>query len=356
MYNTVINKRITVKKLLITLLVLAGLVIALKLTVFKGMNMNVETFEKTSKTTNGKLDKLIIAGPMANVSHPIFKMMEDGTLDAIANKVVFKLWKNPDQLKAMILNKEVDFVAVPTNVGAILYNKEQAIKLLNVSVWGILKILTRDENIKSLEDLKGKELIVPWRGDMPDIVLRAVLKKKGFGKDDIKITYVSNPMDAAKQLIMRKADNILLPEPATSMVLRKTKSFPVKLVAPTVFRGVDIKKEWADAYNREAKIPVAGMAVIGKMIENKEAIKLFEAEYAKAMIWYKTHPKEAGILSAKYVTMFTADAFTDSIAFTKLEVIKAIEVKDDLDFFFNILKEDNPKTIGGKLPDRNFYN
>ncbi|MCB4755281.1 MAG: hypothetical protein LGB05_07315, partial [Sulfurovum sp.] len=55
-------------------------------------------------------DKIIIAGPMANVSHPVFRMMESGALASIANKVVFKLWKNPDQLKAMVLNKEVDFV------------------------------------------------------------------------------------------------------------------------------------------------------------------------------------------------------------------------------------------------------
>lgn len=346
------------KKILIVLSILVFIGITLKLTVFKGMNENVETFEKTStnmNVKNKKLDKIVIAGPMANVSHPIFKMMEDGALDSIANKVVFKLWKNPDQLKAMILNKEVDFVAVPTNVASILYNKDQPIKLLNVSVWGILKILTRDENITTLEDLKGKELIVPWRGDMPDIVLRAVMKKKGLSKEDIKLTYVSNPMDAAKMLIMRKADNILLPEPATSMVLRKTKSFPVKLVAPTVFRGIDLQEEWGKAFEREGKIPIAGMAVIGEMLENKKAIALFESEYKKAMHWYKTNPKEAGELSAKYITMFTAEAFTDSIGFTQLEVKRAIDVKDDLEFFFNVLIKDNPKTVGGSLPDDNFY-
>ena len=346
------------KKLLIAILILAGLAVVLKLTVFKGINKDVEVFEQKSEkmaTSNGKLDKIIIAGPMANVSHPIFKMMESGALDDIADKVVFKLWKNPDQLRAMIINKEVDFVAVPTNVGSILYNKEQPIKLLNVSVWGILKILTRDENIKSLNDLKGKELIVPWRGDMPDIVLKAVLKKKGFSENDIKITYVSNPMDAAKQLIMRRADNILLPEPATSMVMRKTKSFPVKVIAPTVFRGIDIQKEWGEAYQREAKIPQAGIAVVGDMLKNKEVIKKFEEAYEKAMVWYKANPKKAGELSAKYVTMFTADAFTDSIEFTQLEVKKAIDVKDELDFFFNVLKEDSPKIIGGNVPNENFY-
>ncbi len=302
-----------------------------------------------------KLDKIIIAGPPANVSHPVFKMIEDGVLSEFADKVEFVMWKNPDQLRAMIINKEVDFVAVPTNVASILYNKKQPIKLLNVSVWGILKILVRDEKIKKLEDLKGSELVVPWRGDMPDIVLRSIMKKKGLGKEDIKLIYVSNPMDAAQQLIMRRADNILLPEPATSMVLRKTKSFPINIVAPSVFRGVDLQEDWGEVYNREAKIPQAGMAVVGDMIAKKEIVKKFEAEYVKAMEWYENNTKEAGELVVKYVEMFDADAITDSIGFVQLDVKKAIDVKEDLDFFFNVLKEENPKIIGGALPDENFY-
>ena len=302
-----------------------------------------------------KLEKITIAGPPANVSHPVFKMIEDGVLKEYADKVEFKMWKNPDQLRAMIINKEVDFVAVPTNVGAILYNKEQPIKLLNVSVWGILKILVRDEKIKHLEGLKGAELVVPWRGDMPDVVLRAVMKKKGLTKEDIKLIYVSNPMDAAQQLIMRRADNILLPEPATSMVLRKTKSFPVSVIAPTVFRGIDLQEEWGDVYDREATIPQAGMAVVGTMLEKKEVIEKFESEYAKATEWYKANPKEAGELVVKYIEMFDADAIADSVGHVQLDVKKAIDAKSELDFFFEILKEDNPKIIGGTVPDDGFY-
>jgi NitT/TauT family transport system substrate-binding protein len=309
----------------------------------------------TLSIASQKLEKIIVAGPAANVSHPIFKMIEDGVLKEYADKVEFKLWKNPDQLRAMIINKEVDFVAIPTNVASILYNKKQPIKMLNVSVWGILKILVRDEKVKHLEDLKGQELVVPWRGDMPDIVLRAIMKKKGLGKEDIKLIYVSNPMDAAQQLIMRRADNILLPEPATSMVLRKTKSFPVSIIAPTVFRGIDLQKEWGDVYKREAKIPQAGMAVVGDMIEKKEIVKKFEEEYAKAMQWYKTHKKESGELVVKYVEMFNEDAIADSIDHVQLDVKKAIDSQEELNFFFDVLKEDNPKIIGGSLPDEAFY-
>ena len=302
-----------------------------------------------------KLEKIVIAGPAANVSHPIFHMIETGALKDVAKKVEFRLWNNPDQLRAMIINKEVDFVAIPTNVGAILYNKKQPIQLLNVSVWGILQILVRDKNIDTLEKLKGKSLVVPWRGDMPDIVLRSVMKKKGIGKKEIKLIYVSNPMDAAQQLIMRRQDNALLPEPATSMVLRKTKSFPISIVAPELYRGIDLQKEWGEAFGTEPKIAQAGMAVVGDMRQNKAVIEAFEKAYEEAMAWYKAHPKEAGEMVVKQIKMFTPEAVADSIAHVRLNVVPAKEARKDIEFFFSQMKNDSPKIIGGVLPDEGFY-
>jgi NitT/TauT family transport system substrate-binding protein len=345
------------KNKLIVVTLLLGLGLILKFTVFKGMSKEVEVFEKTSstKSSSKQLKQLIIAGPPANVSHPIFKMMENGVFNDLAEKVIFKMWKNPDQLRAMIINKEVDFVAVPTNVASILYNKKQPIKLLNVSIWGILEILSKNKNIHTIEDLKGKELVIPWRGDMPDLVLQSVIKEKGLKEDDIKLIYVSNPMDSAQQLILGKAENILLPEPATSMVLRKTGSFPVKVIAPTVFRAVDLQKEWGEAYKIASKIPQAGIAVVGDMIERKEIIARFEKEYTKAMKWYKMYPKEAGELVVKYIDMFDAKAIADSIEHVQLDIKSANESKEELEFFFNVLKKRDPKIIGGSLPDENFY-
>ncbi|BDY12379.1 ABC transporter substrate-binding protein [Hydrogenimonas cancrithermarum] len=302
-----------------------------------------------------KLEKIVIAGPAANVSHPIFHMIETGALKDVAKKVEFRLWNNPDQLRAMIINKEVDFVAIPTNVGAILYNKKQPIQLLNVSVWGILQILVRDRSIDTLEKLRGKSLVVPWRGDMPDIVLRSIMKEKGISKKEIKLIYVSNPMDAAQQLIMRRQDNALLPEPATSMVLRKTKSFPVSIVAPELYRGIDLQKEWGAAFGTESKIAQAGMAVVGDIRQNKAVIEAFEKAYKEAMAWYKAHPKEAGEMVVKQIKMFTPEAVADSIAHVQLDVVPAKEARKDIEFFFTQMKNDSPKIIGGALPDEGFY-
>lgn len=51
------------------------------------------------------LEKLVIAGPVATISHPIFKIIQSGALDDIAKEVEFRLWKNPDELRAILLKK-----------------------------------------------------------------------------------------------------------------------------------------------------------------------------------------------------------------------------------------------------------
>jgi len=300
------------------------------------------------------LDKLVIAGPVATVSHPFFKMIESEALSDVAQKVEFRLWKNPDELRAILLKNEAHIVAVPTNVAANLYNKGMDIKLLSVPVWGILEIVTRDKNIQTIDDLKGQQIVVPFRADMPDIILQAIMIKAGFNpKKDFKIVYAPTPPDAMQMLILRRADNVLLAEPATSMAMRKTGSFPLKLIAPDIYRSINLQKEWGRVYGAEGKIPQAGIAVVGNLDAN--IAKRVEEEYKKALDWYTSNPTQAGIIVEKNIDFFSADAVGDSIANVQLDAKNGFESKDDLEEFFKVLLEIEPKLIGGKIPDEGFY-
>ena len=311
-----------------------------------------------SLNANGfkKLDTLTLSGPMASVSHPLLNMIETGALKDVAKDIKFRLWKSPDELRAFTLRGGADFIAVPTNVAANLHNKGVDIKLLNVSVWGILGILTRDKSKKTLKDFVGCEIAMPFRADMPDIIFEEIVKAQGLNpKRDFKLRYLNSPIDAMQMLIMRRVDHAFLAEPATSIALRKTGSFPLKLVAPDLYRTNMIKDEWGETFKVEAKIPVAGMAVVGDNIKNKYLIKRFNEEYQKSMIWYKNNPKEAGELAVKYIKMLDAKGVEDSIKYVKLDVVNAKNSQKDLEFFMNILKKNNPKSIGGKLPHDEFY-
>ena len=301
-----------------------------------------------------KMDKLIIAGPVATVSHPFFKMIQSGALADVASKVEFRLWKNPDELRAILLKKEAHIVAIPTNVAANLYNKKEDIKILNVSIWGILEIVSRDKNIKTIEDLKGQEIVVPFRSDMPDIVLQAIMKKAGLNpKKDFDIQYAPTPPDAMQMLILRRADNVLLAEPATSMAMIKTGSFPLKLIAPDIYRSVNLQKEWGKVFQVDGRIPQAAVSVVGKL-DNQIAVRV-EEEYKKAVSWYKNNPQEAGFLVKEYIDFFSPKAVSLSIPNVQIEAVSAMDAKEDLEKFFQILLENEPKLIGGKIPDEGLY-
>jgi NitT/TauT family transport system substrate-binding protein len=303
-----------------------------------------------------KLEKLILSGPVATVSHPLLHIIKTGALNDVAKKIEFVLWKNPDELRALTIKGRADFIAIPSNVGANLYNKGVDIKLLNISIWGILGILTRDKNLKTLADFKGKEIAMPFRADMPDIVFEEIVKAQGMNpKKDFKLKYIGSPMDAMQMLIMRRVDHALLAEPAISIALRKTGSFPLKLIAPDLYRSDMLEKEWGKTFKVEAKIPEAGIAVVGDMIKNEYLIKRFNEEYRKSLKWYKNNSIEAGKLAVEFIPMLDAKGVSDSIKYVQADVVSGKKSKKDLEFFFNILKKNNPKSIGGKLPNDGFY-
>ena len=309
-----------------------------------------------SLVANEKLEKLVLSGPVASVSHPLIHMVETGALNDIAKKVEFKLWKNPDELRALTIQGGADFIAIPSNVGANLHNKGVDIKLLNISVWGILGMLTRDKTKKTLADFKDEEIAMPFRADMPDILFEEIVKAQGMDpKKDFKLRYMSSPIDAMQSLILRQVDHALLAEPAISIALKKTGSFPLKLIAPDLYRSSDIQKEWANTFNVEAKIPQAGMAVLGKLAQNKKIIQRFQEEYDKSLIWYKNNPKEAGELIVKTIPMLDAEGLANSIQYVQLNSVNAQNAKKELEFFYKLLKKNNPKSIGGKLPNDSFY-
>lgn len=95
-----------------------------------------------------RLSKLTLAGPFATVSYPLIRIAESGALADVADRVEFISWKSPDQLRAMAVNKSADFLAMPSNVPANLYNKGVPLKLLSITIWGILWVLTRDAKLK----------------------------------------------------------------------------------------------------------------------------------------------------------------------------------------------------------------
>ncbi|HUH39991.1 MAG TPA: ABC transporter substrate-binding protein [Castellaniella sp.] len=301
-------------------------------------------------------DTLVLSGPGATVSFPLIHMMESGALSSLANKVEFRLWTNPDQLRALAIDGAADIMAVPSNVGANLYNRGVPLALLNVSVWGMLWMISRSADMQTLADFRGLEIALPFRADMPDILFGLLARRQGLDpRQDFKIRYVASPMDAMQLLIMRRVDHALLAEPAVSLALRKTQSFPISAIAPDLYRSVSLTQEWGRVLSRPARIPQAGIAVLGQARNNPDLITRVREAYAHSQAWCEANPQECGELVARHIEMVTPQAVADAMDFSVRYLSSARDARPELEFFFEQLLADQPGLVGGKLPDAAFY-
>lgn len=88
-----------------------------------------ETVANTSETKETKadsikstesLEQVTIQAPMGiSIAAPLYKLVDDNNLGEFTEKINFVHWKNPDELRARIIDHQADISAVPTYVGAI---------------------------------------------------------------------------------------------------------------------------------------------------------------------------------------------------------------------------------------------
>ncbi|KAF7600769.1 MAG: ABC transporter substrate-binding protein [Candidatus Dactylopiibacterium carminicum] len=302
--------------------------------------------------TRTQLPALRLSGPAATVSAPLVHMVESGALADVAAQVSFQPWRDPDQLRLLAIEGKADFLAAPSNVAATLYNRGAKLQLVNISTWGLLWLVSRSADKKRLADFRDEEIAVPFRGDMPDIVLSQLAAMEGIA---LKKRYVASPVEAMQLLIARRVDHALLQEPAASMALRKTKSFPLGLVAPELHRAVDLQTEWGRAFKRQDRIPQAGLIACGAMVGNAALQARVHAAYTRSLAACLADPAAAGRLLAKHIDMITPEAAADALSTSRMESVAARQARQSLEFFYAQLMRHDAGLVGNKLPDDAFY-
>lgn len=299
---------------------------------------------------------LRLSGPPATVSYPLIHLAALGQGRDLPAPVRFAPWRDPDQLRALALRADADFVAMPTNVAANLYNRGVPLKLLGVSVWGMLFLVSRDAGRSTLADFKGEEIAMPFRGDMPDLVFQETAQALGLNpRADFKLRYVASPLDAMQLLITRRVRHALLAEPAVSLALRKTQSFPISAIAPELHRSVNLQQEWARAFHRPPRIPQAGIVALGRAAQNPALMQRFAAAHADAAAWCQAHRQSCGQEVAAVEPRLTAEAVADSLGVAPLQPVPAAQAQGEVMFLFERLFQRNPQLLGGKLPPEGFF-
>ncbi len=297
-----------------------------------------------------KLSNLALGGSPIIITILLAYLAEQSQIKNLVETVDFRLWKTHDQLRADAVSGKLQVSATPTSLAANLYQKQVPIKLLNVLIWGVLNIWSA-QNIQNFDDLRNKKLLIAFRGGLPSQLFFYLAKENGLNPEkDLKIQYTTDFAQAVQLLLAGRGDAALLAEPAgTGAELRgKQQGLDIKL-------AINLQQEWGKVTGRPPRFPQAGTLALTSIINQyPDVIEAVQNGLVEAVNWAQKNPDDAAVLGAKYLGL-KIPVIKKSLGYTPLEMASAKDAKEDLEFWYSRLLEQNPKLFGGNLPDSAFY-
>ena len=264
--------------------------------------------------------------------------------------VSLKIWRTPDQLRAGVANGAMKVTAAPSNVCANLVAQGLNFSMLNIMTNGLLNILAKNDNVKTFEDLVGKKIVMPFKNDMPDLVFKAICKKRGIDVNKLDVTYVQTPPESIGLFLQKDYDIVLSVEPMSSAAILRGKKNGVEVV-----RALELPVVWGESFNTKPFIPQAGLIVQNDFYnENRAIFDVLHSDMVNALNWILNNKQSAAEIGANYLPA-PVPALANAFERSNLTVTKASDAADELIAFFEVLYELNPKFLGGKMPDRKIF-
>jgi len=300
-----------------------------------------------------RLPRIVLSGPLAVVTYPLIHMVESGALKEYADTVEFRVWQTPDQLRVLLAKHEIDFSAAPSNLPALMFNRGDPVKLLNISVWGLLWIVSSDPQVRDFTDLAGRELLVPFQRDLPEVLLDTLLTAQQTETQGqaVQIRRTRDTQDAIALMLTGKGQTALLPEPTASLLLWRAGQHE----NVSLHRGQNLESAWRARFPDRAELPQAGIMANSHMTGNPELMRAVDRAYAQSAKWCKAHAQQCAEMVNRYIPQLPVEPVSKAIEITRLESRSAADIRPQLEALYGLVAGRYPQSIGGKLPAAEFY-
>lgn len=269
--------------------------------------------------------------------------------DSSANEYEFSMVTAPDELVAMVASGKVDIALIPANVAAVLYGKtEGGISVIDINTLGVLSIVSADSTIKTMADLKGKTIYLTGKGTVPDYVLHYLLKESGLKDSDVTLEYKSEPTEVAALLKEKEGAVGLLPQPFVTVACAQNEALKIVL---------DLTKEWDSVQGENGSRLITGVTIARNdfLKNNEEAVKVFLSDHRVSTEFALKNLDETAELIVKAGIIEKAPIAKKALPYCNITYIDGEEMKTALSGYLNVLYEQDPQSVGGKLPDNRFY-
>ena len=319
-----------------------------------GTGGNTETVNDTSvsktadKTSYEAVDVKIgsLKGP---TSMGLVYLMDRADQGETANNYEFKMAAAADELLPSMIYGDLDIVLVPANVASVLYNRtEGGVSVIDINTLGVLYMVSGDDTIQTMADLQGRTIYLTGKGTTPDFVLQYLLKENGLTTADVTLEYKSEATEVAAVLTETPEAIGVLPQPFVTAACAQNENLAVVL---------DLTKEWAAVQGEGGSSLVTGVTVVRNAFlkEHKEAVDKFLEEHSASTDFANDHVEEAAELVAAAGIIEKAPVAVKAMPQCNITYIDGTEMQTALSGYLAVLFEQDASSVGGSLPDDDFY-
>ena len=315
----------------------------------ENVNENEDDIEIEAVDQNGAQIRIgSLKGPTSMGLVFLTEMSENGKT---ANDYEFTMVTAADELLPKVISGELDMALLPANVASVLYNRmDGAISVIDINTLGVLYVVTADDSIQSMADLKGRTIYMTGKGTTPDYVFRYLLSENGLSDNDLTLEYKSEPTEVAALLQQEDGAVGVLPQPFVTAACAQNKDLKIPL---------DLTAEW-DKTQKSSPSPsrmVTGVTVVRNDFLEKEpeAVKIFLSEHEKSAAYTKEQTQKAAELVVKTGIIEKAPIAELALPKCNITCITGTQMKDALSGYLQVLYDQDPKSVGGELPGDEFY-
>lgn len=258
-------------------------------------------------------------------------------------KMQYVLPKGNDRLMVEMMKGTPDIAVIPSNLAAQLYQKQGEYKILGTLTSSSFYILGR-ESISDWKELQGKKLYSFGKGLTPDVILQTILKNNQV-KENVDIQYLTSGVEAFQMYLQDQNSFVFLSEPMVSQSMTKDKNTKVLF---------SMEEEWKKQFPQTTGFPQA-VVVIKKEYVNDSSLKLaLDQALQESIRFLHNSPRRREVL-AKNGFAISEELLKQILKRANIEWKGIFKEKENFEQYYKILEKENPKMIGGKLPEESIY-
>ncbi len=303
------------------------------------------TADVTQTETESETKTEISIGAMTGpTGMGLAKLMSDDAAGETLNDYEFEIAGAVTEISPLFIKGDLDMIAVPANMGSVLYGQTDSTQVLAINTLGVLYIVENGDTINESADLAGKTIYMAGKGSTPEYTINHILEYVGL-TGDVTIEFKSEHAEVLAAMLAEPGSVGMLPEPYVTTALMQSEDLRV---------AIDLNDSWEYIHDGNGLITGTMLVNADFAAENPEAVADFLVEYAASTAYANENVEDAAALMEEF-GIINANIAEIAIPNANLVTITGDEMEELLSDYLEILYEQDATSVGGALPDENFY-